>query len=190
MQGFAANQNRVWRLCSQQRIWSAFAKQRGLSRKAGPPVHDDLVKRKFQAVRPSQLWLTGLTEHWTDDGKLHECAIKDIYSGTIVGYSIGPRMKASLAVTALRNATIARNPPPDCGALRTAHAELALAPRNRFARPLAPIRNSDSCGCVTALDTRQPGGARRGGGIPKRCHPVWAEAFETVIPDLMAKPGR
>ena len=31
------------RLCSQQRIWSVHAKKRGLNRKAGPPVHDDLV---------------------------------------------------------------------------------------------------------------------------------------------------
>ncbi len=30
------------------------------------------------------------------------CAIKDVYSGRIVGYSIDDRMKASLAVSALR----------------------------------------------------------------------------------------
>ena len=33
----------------QQRIWSVFAKKRGLTGKAGPPVHDDLVKREFTA---------------------------------------------------------------------------------------------------------------------------------------------
>jgi putative transposase len=30
-----------------------FAKKRGLTRKAGPPVHDDLVQRKFTATRPN-----------------------------------------------------------------------------------------------------------------------------------------
>jgi len=45
--GLAAGENRVARLCSQQRIWSVFAKKRGLSRKPGPPVHDDLVNRQF-----------------------------------------------------------------------------------------------------------------------------------------------
>jgi len=31
----------VARLCSAQLIFSVFAKKRGLSRKVGPPVHDD-----------------------------------------------------------------------------------------------------------------------------------------------------
>jgi putative transposase len=61
--GIAASENRVQRLCSQQRIWSVFARKRGLSRKAGPPVHDDLVQRDFTASRPDQLWLTDITEH-------------------------------------------------------------------------------------------------------------------------------
>lgn len=40
-----AGENRVWRLCSQQRLWSVFAHKRGLTRKAGPPVLDDLVEK-------------------------------------------------------------------------------------------------------------------------------------------------
>lgn len=102
--GLKAGENRVWRLCSQQRLWSVFAKKRGLTRKAGPPVHDDLVERDFTATRPNQLWLTDITEHRTDEGKLYLCAIKDVYSNKIVGYSIDSRMKASLAVAAARNA--------------------------------------------------------------------------------------
>jgi transposase InsO family protein len=38
------------------------------------------------------------------EGKLYLCAIKDVHSGRIVGYSIDSRMTASLAVSALRNA--------------------------------------------------------------------------------------
>ena len=72
-----------WRLCSQQRLWSVFAKKRGLTRKAGPPAHDDHVKRKFTATRPNQLWLTDITEHRTDEGKIYLCAIKDVYSNKI-----------------------------------------------------------------------------------------------------------
>ena len=82
-----------------------FAKKRGLTRKAGASVHDDLVKRKFTATRPNQLWLTDITEHRTDEGKIYLCAIKDVYSNKIVGYSIDSRMTASLAVAAARNAT-------------------------------------------------------------------------------------
>jgi putative transposase len=35
---------------------------------------------------------------------------QDVYSGRIVGYSIDSRMKAALAVSALRNAIWLRNP--------------------------------------------------------------------------------
>lgn len=108
--GLAASERRVWRLCSEQRLWSVFSKKRGLNRKAGPPVHDDLVLRDFTATRPDQLWLTDITEHWTDEGKLYLCAIKDVHSNRIVGYSLDSRMTADLAVAALRNAVALRDP--------------------------------------------------------------------------------
>jgi putative transposase len=79
-------------LCSQQRIWSAFSKKRGLSRKAGPPVHDDLIARQFTAAGPDQTWLTDITEHPTAEGKLYLCAIKDVYSNRIAGYSMDSRV--------------------------------------------------------------------------------------------------
>jgi putative transposase len=108
--GITAGENRVARLCSQERIWSVFSKKRGLNRKAGPPVHDDLVDRQFTAGRSNEIWLTDITEHRTDEGKLYLCAIKDVYSNKIVGYSIDSRMRASLAVAALRNAVDQRDP--------------------------------------------------------------------------------
>ena len=98
----------MWRLRTQQRLWSTFSKKRGLNRKAGPPMHDDLVERVFTATRLNQLWLTDVTEHWTDEGKLYLCAIKDVRSNKIVGYSIDDRMKASLAVAWLNCAINAR----------------------------------------------------------------------------------
>ena len=109
-QGLRVGENRVARLCSEQRIWSVFAKKRGLNRKAGPPVHDDLVDRRFSAAAANLLWLTDITEHRTDEGKLYLCAIKDVHSNKIVGYSIDDRMKASLAVAALRHAIGLRAP--------------------------------------------------------------------------------
>ena len=108
--GVTASENRVQRLCSQQQIWSVFARKRGLSRRAGPPVHDDLVDRRFSAVAPNVTWLTDITEHATGEGKLYLCAIKDVWSTRIVGYSIGHRMTAELAVSALRNAVALRDP--------------------------------------------------------------------------------
>jgi putative transposase len=69
-----------------------------------------LVSRQFTASRPDELWLTDITEYPTGEGKLYLCAIKDAFSGRIVGYSMDSRMKASLAVSALRNAISLRSP--------------------------------------------------------------------------------
>ncbi|RWW94095.1 MULTISPECIES: IS3 family transposase [Paenarthrobacter] len=108
--GFTAGENKVQRLCRDHGIWSVFSKKRGLNRRPGPPVHDDLVERDFTAAAPNELWLTDITEHPTAEGKLYLCAVKDVYSGRIVGYSMDSRMKSSLAVAALENAVRARRP--------------------------------------------------------------------------------
>jgi transposase InsO family protein len=87
-----------------------IAKKKGLSRQAGPPVHDDLIRRDFTATTPNTKWLTDITEHPTGEGKLYLCAVKDCYSNKIVGYSIASHMRALLAVSALRNAIALRGP--------------------------------------------------------------------------------
>ena len=99
----------AWRLCSEHGWWSAFGKKRGRNgKKPGPPAHDDLVRRDFTAAGPNRLWLTDITEHATAEGKLYLCAVKDVWSGRIVGYSIDSRMKSRLAVQALDNAVANR----------------------------------------------------------------------------------
>lgn len=108
--GITASENRVHRLCSAHGIVSVLARKRGRGMKPGPAVHDDLVRREFSASAPNALWLTDITEHPTAEGKLYLCAVKDAFSGRIVGYSIDSRMKASLAVAAIRNAIALRQP--------------------------------------------------------------------------------
>ena len=99
----------AWKICSDLGWWSAFGKKRGRNgKKPGPPVHDDLVERDFTADAANTLWLADITEHWTGEGKLYLCAIKDVYSNRIVGYSIDSRMKSRLAVAALDNAVARR----------------------------------------------------------------------------------
>ncbi|MEW1819102.1 IS3 family transposase [Streptomyces diastaticus] len=104
----------AWRICRDNRWWSVFGKRkgRGKNARAGPPVHDDRVRRNFTAPAPNRLWLTDITEHAAGEGKLYLCAVKDVYSGRIVGYSIDSRMKSSLAVSALESvvAAAARSP--------------------------------------------------------------------------------
>lgn len=109
--GFAASERRVWRVCSENEIFSAFVrKRRGKGRLVGPPVRDDLVRRDFTATGPDRLWLTDISEHPTSEGKVYLCAVKDVWSNRIVGYSINERMTSELAVSALRMAIQRRSP--------------------------------------------------------------------------------
>jgi len=110
--GLAIGERRVWRLCSQQRLWSTTVRK-GRRGKAGPgpAVHDDHLQRDFTAVAPNRKWVTDITEHPTVTGqKVYCCAIKDLFSNRIVGYAIDERMTAQLAVNALRAAIARRQP--------------------------------------------------------------------------------
>ena len=78
--GFRASENRAWRLCSLQGIFSIHSKKRGEKSKPGPPVHDDLLAtvddhgrpgRDFTADAPNTKWLTDITENPTGEGKLY-----------------------------------------------------------------------------------------------------------------------
>jgi len=106
--GMEVSRNTVWSLCREAGIVSVIQRSRRSGKKAGPPVHDDLVQRDFTATGPDRLWLTDITEHPTGEGKLYLCAIKDVWSGRIVGYSMDARMKSSLAVAALEHAAARR----------------------------------------------------------------------------------
>jgi transposase InsO family protein len=107
--GHLVSERTVWRICSDNGWWSVFGKKK--SRKRGPAgtrAHDDLVRRDFTAPGPNQLWLTDLTEHRTLEGKLYLCAIKDVWSNRIVGYSISDRMESKIAVDAVNSAVARR----------------------------------------------------------------------------------
>ena len=138
----------AWRICSDNGWWSAFGKKkRGKNGKPGPPVHDDLVQRDFTAAAPNQLWLADITEHKTGEGKLYLCAIKDVYSNRIVGYSIDSRMKSRLAVAALNNAVARRSDVAGC----IVHSDRGSQFRSRkFVRALGHHRMVGSMGRVGA----------------------------------------
>ncbi|WIB34387.1 IS3 family transposase [Curtobacterium sp. MCSS17_005] len=194
--GHRVSERRVWRLCSQQRLWSLHAKKRGLNRKAGPPVHDDRVRRAFTAPDLDKLWLTDITEHPTGEGKLYLCAIKDACSRRIVGYSIGDHMRSSLAVATLRMAVHRRNPTGT-----VVHSDRGSQDVfNRSSQQLLVVlsvvdrRRCSAPGLMEALNPREdeshgsteevPGGASgaggeaRGGRAPRPEHQTWRVASD------------
>jgi putative transposase len=117
--GITVGENRVHRLCRIAGITASHHKKRSKAGSTGPPPHDDLlavvdehgvIRHEFKADAPNKVWLWDISEHPTREGKLYICAIKDVFSNKIVGYSIDTRMKGSLARAAMRNAIALRSP--------------------------------------------------------------------------------
>ncbi|MFC7945291.1 IS3 family transposase [Microbacterium oxydans] len=153
--GEAMADRTAWRIASANGWFSAFGKpKRGKGRRPGPPVHDDLcavidedgrVRHVFAADAPNELWLVDITEHKAAEGKLYLCAIKDVFSGRIVGYSIDSRMKSRLAVQALENAVAMRGDVAGC----VIHSDRGSQFRSRkFLRALTRHRMVGSMGRV------------------------------------------
>lgn len=110
-------------LCRIAGIHASHHKKRSKPGSTALAPHEDLlavvdehrvVRREFVADGPNKVWLTDITEHKTGEGKLYLCAIKDVFSNKIVGYSIDSRMKSSLAVRALSNAVALRGNVAGC----------------------------------------------------------------------------
>ncbi|UJP08944.1 IS3 family transposase [Microbacterium sp. KUDC0406] len=147
----------AWRITSANGWWSAFGKKKGRNgKRPGPPVHDDLcavtdedgrVRHEFTADSRNRLWLTDITEHRTGEGKLYLCAVKDVFSGKIVGYSIDSRMKSRLVVNAINNAAALRGDVAGC----VLHSDRGSQFRSRkVIRVLARHRMVGSMGRVGA----------------------------------------
>ncbi len=83
-------------------------------RQEARPAHEDRVRRQLRADRPNQLWLWDVTEHPTAEGKLCLCAIKDVFSNRVVGYSISDRTKSRIAANALVSAVARRGQVAGC----------------------------------------------------------------------------
>ena len=165
-EGQAMSDRTAWRIASSNGWWSVFGKKRSKNgKKPGPAVHDDLCvvidehgreRHRFVASRPNQLWLTDVTEHKTSEGRLYLCAVKDAFSGRIVGYSIDSRMKASLAVRAVRNAVRMRGNVNGC----IVHSDRGSQFRSRKLRRELAVHNLvgsmgrvASCGDNAAMES-------------------------------------
>ena len=110
--GLACGRKRVARLMRLAGLTGIGARRKTRPHRPAPAVHEDLVKRRFIADAPNRLWCTDVTEHPTDEGKVSCCAVLDVYSGVIVGWSIADHMRSELVVDALEMARWRRRPEP------------------------------------------------------------------------------
>ncbi|AVH20084.1 hypothetical protein C5B73_00050 (plasmid) [Nocardia cyriacigeorgica] len=76
------------------------------------PTAGDLVNRAFTRSQPNQLWVTDITEHYTQEGKVYCAVVLDTHSRRVVGWSIDSTQTAALVTNALGMAISNRSPEP------------------------------------------------------------------------------
>lgn len=110
--GEQVNHKRVARLMRAAGIQGLYRRRRRgrTVRNAADPLAADLVNRQFTVDEPNRLWLTDITEHPTQEGKIYCAAVMDAFSRRIVGWSIADHMRVDLVIDALGMATLRRKP--------------------------------------------------------------------------------
>ena len=74
------------------------------------PVAENLVDQHFEVSAPNRVWVTDITYIPTGEGWLYLAGHKDLFTGEIVGYAMGPRMTKSLVSQSLFSAVAAKRP--------------------------------------------------------------------------------
>lgn len=112
-QGVCISRQRVARLMREAGI-HGISKRRGLTvttrRDPRQAPATDLVKRRFHASGPNQLWVADMTYVPTWMGFLYLAVVIDVWSRRVVGWSMGERMSADLVLAALNMALQQRKP--------------------------------------------------------------------------------
>jgi transposase InsO family protein len=76
------------------------------------PVATNLLNREFTPEEPNQAWASDITYIWTAEGWLYLAVVMDLFSRSIVGWSMSERMTRALVIDAFVMAVKRRNPLP------------------------------------------------------------------------------
>ncbi len=74
------------------------------------PIAPNLLNQDFKTCSPNAIWVSDITYIRTDEGWLYLATTMDLFSRSIVGWSMDSRMKSDLVVSALDMALSARLP--------------------------------------------------------------------------------
>jgi len=74
------------------------------------PLFENVLNREFLPAAPDQAYVSDITYLWTQEGWLYLAVVIDLFSRKVVGWSMSPRMKASLVCDALKMALWQRKP--------------------------------------------------------------------------------
>jgi putative transposase len=149
--GMPVNLKRVERLMREAGIQGLYRRRlhhTTVRDPAGQPSAD-LVNRRFTADAPDRLWITDITEHPTEEGRVYCAAVMDAYSRLIIGWSIAEHMRTELVTDALGMAILRRQPNDGKTILHSGHGSQytswAFGQRLRAAGLLASMGTVGDC---------------------------------------------
>lgn len=105
--GYSGGRKRIERLMRQNGIKAKTKKRfrvQTTDSKHGLPIAPDLVKRDFSPPKPNQVWASDITYIRTKEGWLYLAVVLDLFSRTVVGWSMESKMTASMVGRALKMA--------------------------------------------------------------------------------------
>ena len=91
--------------CKQKRKFKATTNS-----KHAFPVAENLLNQQFKVSAPNKVWATDITYVPTDEGWLYLAGHKDLFTGEIVGYSMGERLTRNLVSESLFRAISYKRP--------------------------------------------------------------------------------
>ena len=112
--GITYNHKCVERLMREKGIYAKTKKKFKVTThsKHKRPIAKNLVKMDFTASGPNKVWTSDITYIWTREGWLYLTVFMDLYSRSIVGWSMNNRLTDGLVIKVLKKAVWSRSPPP------------------------------------------------------------------------------
>jgi transposase InsO family protein len=108
--GVTVSEKRVARLMSEIGIAGASGRRKLRTTRRDPAatVSPDLLERDFTAERPDERWVGDITYIPTDEGFVFVASVLDVFSRSLVGWSITDHLRTELCTDALEAALGAR----------------------------------------------------------------------------------
>lgn len=102
-EGILCSKNRIARLMRLNGIQGIPQKRRWRKKPSGtrPSGIQNELEREFTASDANQKWVTDITYIKTAEGNLHLCIVKDLYCGSIVGWSMSANQTRELVIQAV-----------------------------------------------------------------------------------------
>lgn len=111
--GRRISEKRVARLMQENQIVGQGKRRFRVTTQGGDqPVAENVLERDFQAHEPNRKWVTDITYIWTREGWLYLAVVLDLFSRTVVGWSMNRWINQQLVVDALQMGVGRRCPQP------------------------------------------------------------------------------